>query len=162
MAKMILVSGLSGSGKTTLAKFLANKYKYTYFCPDDFYALFNGDECIHENEFEVWIALYQAIHLAEKEGKNCIVDTDAITRTHRTEFLDWFPSFDHHLIYVEASKEQRRMNNMTRRRRVPNEELERMERRLEIPQWEEDPRWKSLIYIENINNTYYKKGVYKR
>ena len=30
MAKMILVSGLSGSGKTTLAKFLANKYKYTY------------------------------------------------------------------------------------------------------------------------------------
>lgn len=162
MAKMILVSGLSGSGKTTLAKFLVNKYKYIYFCPDDFYALFNGDECIHENEFEVWMALYQAIHLAEKQGKSCIIDTDAITRTHRTQFLDWFPSFEHYLIHIETSKEQRRINNINRKRHVPNEELERMEHRFERPQWEEDLRWKSLIFIENINNTYYIKGVYKR
>lgn len=162
MAKMVLVSGLSGSGKTVFAKQFAEQNNFLYFCPDDFYALFNGDECVHENEFEVWIALYQAIHLAEKQGKDCVVDTDAITTTHRTQFLDWFPSFEHHLIYIYTDKNQRRINNMERRRHVPEDELECMERRLSVPKMEEDYRWESMTYICNYHNNYSVKGEFKR
>lgn len=162
MAKMILVCGLSGSGKTVFAKQVAEQKNFLYFCPDDFYTLFNGDECIHENEFEVWIALYQAIHLAEKQGKDCVVDTDAITITHRTQFLDWFPSFEHHLIYIYTDKNQRRINNMKRRRHVPEKELEHMERRLSVPKMEEDSRWESMTYICNYHNNYSIEGEFKR
>ena len=123
MAEMILVCGLSGSGKTDWAKEFVENTGYRYFCPDDFYAAINGDECIHENEFEVWIAMYQAIHLAEMKGQNCVVDTDALTKTHRTEFLDWFPSFEHHMVYIAAEKWLRYSNNDFRRRHIPEEEM---------------------------------------
>ena len=155
MSEMILVCGLSGSGKTDWAKEFVENTGYRYFCPDDFYAASNGDECIHENEFEVWIAMYQAIHLAEMNGQNCVVDTDALTKTHRTEFLDWFPSFEHHMVYIAAEKWLRYSNNDFRRRHVPEEEMKRMERRLEVPRQNEDPRWMSITVIENVENEKY-------
>ena len=86
---------------------------------------------------------------------NCVVDTDALTKTHRTEFLDWFPSFEHHMVYIAAEKWLRYSNNDFRRRHVPEEEMKRMERRLEVPRQNEDPRWMSITVIENVENEKY-------
>ena len=147
--KMYLVCGLSGSGKTEFAVPFAKEHNLMYFCPDDFYALINGDECIHENEFEVWITMYQAIHLAEKQGKDIVVDTDAPSYSDRRQFIDWFPSFEHHMICIEADKKFRRICNQTRRRTIPEDQLDRQEKRWEFIDSDYEKGWKSFTFIRN-------------
>ena len=155
MAKMYLMSGCSGVGKTTFAKKFAEENDLLYLGTDEFYALINGDETIHENSFEVWIALYQAIHAAEMNGRDCIVDTNALTVLHRDQFLDWFPTFEHHLIFINASEKLRKANNLSRRRQVPETEMKKMALKLEYPFWERlDMRWCSLLWIANVNNKF--------
>lgn len=155
MAKMYLMSGCSGVGKTTFAKKFAEENNLLYLGTDEFYALINGDETIHENSFEVWIALYQAIHAAEMNGRDCIVDTNALTVVHRDQFLDWFPTFEHHLIYIFANEELRWANNSSRRRVVPDYEMKKMRHRLQPPVWGKiDHRWKSLTTIFNSDNNF--------
>lgn len=149
---MYLMSGLSGAGKTKFAKDFAKKRGLRYLCPDDFYAVVNGDDRIHEHEFEVWMAFFQAVRLAEQDGVSCIIDTNALTVVHRTQFLDWFPGFDHVLIYISASLELCQQNNKNRRRVIPEGELLRMHHRLQVPTKDEDPRWGDLIMLRNNNN----------
>jgi len=126
MAKMYLVMGASGAGKTTFAKDFAKRSNLLYLAPDNFYALINGDECIRTNKFEVWISLFQAIHVAELAGRDCIIDTNALSINDRDQFLGWFPTFEHHLIYIEADEELRKSNNRQRVRQVPDTEIEKM------------------------------------
>lgn len=82
MAKMYLMCGLSGVGKTTFAKKFAEENNLVYLGIDEEYARINGDECIHENTFRVWISFYEKIHSLEVAGIDCIVDTNAITKCH--------------------------------------------------------------------------------
>lgn len=152
MARMILICGASGCGKTTFARQLARSEGLLHFTPDDFYALINGDECIHENLFEAWSAMFLAIHTAERNGKDCIVDTNALTVGQRAEFLDWFPGFEHHLIYIEASEQLRQRNNRQRRRVIPEDAIVRMTRDIVPVTPEEDPRWKSISCWKNEDN----------
>ena len=158
MAKMYLMCGCSGAGKTTFANAFAKEHKLKYLGIDDFYALINGDECIHTNTFEVWIEFYKAIHEAEINNIDCIIDTNAITKSHREQFLEWFPTFEHHLIYVEANESLRKNNNMSRRRQVPNDAMDRMTALLEKPI---DENFKTITYIFNLNNEFQKPIVLK-
>lgn len=165
MARMYLMCGCSGAGKTTYAKQYAKEHNLLYLGIDDFYAKVNGDECLHINFFEVWIEFFKAIHEAEIRDIDCIVDTNAITRCHREQFIEWFPSFEHHLIFVEASVELRKKNNLSRRRNVPDDAMDRMTQRLEIPtSASENDKWKSIAFIYNDNNCFrapsFMKGVW--
>ena len=159
MARMYLMCGLSGVGKTTYAKQFAADNNLLYLGVDDFYAKVNGDECIHENSFEVWIEYFKAIHEAEVNDIDCIVDTNAITHCHREQFLEWFPTFEHHLIFVQAGEELRYANNKKRRRVVPDNVMRKMYEDAELPEYDmgykedsEDFRWKSILYVKNIDN----------
>ena len=154
MAKLYLVCGLSGCGKSTFARRLAEDEHLLRFTPDDFYALVNGNECIRDNQFEAWNAMFLAIHAAERNRKDCVVDTNALTPGQREQFLDWFPGFEHHLIYIEASDELREKNNAMRRRVVPDEVMARMKRELKPVTHGEDERWMSVSYWINENNTF--------
>ena len=100
MANMYVMCGISGSGKTTFSKEFAKKHKLKYIGIDDYYALINGDECIHENTFDVWISVFHELHEAEMNNINCIVDTNCLTYAQRMQFIEWFPTFNHHLIYI--------------------------------------------------------------
>lgn len=51
--------------------------------PDDFYAMFLDSSDAHEHEFEVWIAFFQAIHMAMKDGVDVVIDTNAPTKVDR-------------------------------------------------------------------------------
>lgn len=163
MAKLYLMSGLSGSGKTTFAKDFAEKNNILYLNVDEFYAIWNGSPLIHENEFQVWIAFYQAIHDAEVAGRDCIIDTNALTAVDRIQFLNWFPTFEHHLIWIEAPIELCLKNNESRNRVVPRAEMERMHGYMECPHSNEDARrrWKSITYLVNYNNTEFKEAKYE-
>ena len=157
MAKMYLMSGPSGAGKTTFAKqFLQDKTDVQYLNIDSFYAVFNGSETRHEDEFDVWIAFFQAIHLAELKGRDILVDTNAPTITKRTEFLDWFPSFEHHLIFISADAALCIANNANRNRVIPPDEMERILASTKVPAKNEDARWKSISVYRNENNEGYR------
>lgn len=159
MAKMYLMSGLSGSGKTTYAKKFAADNDLLYLNVDDFYAVWNGSPTVHENEFEVWIAFYQAIHSAELAERDCIIDTNALTAVDRIQFLNWFPTFEHHLIWIEAPIELCIENNSNRERKVPLAELSRMYDYMEYPTANEDARhrWRTITYVMNNDNTEFRE-----
>ena len=152
MAKMYLMCGCSGVGKTTFSKAFAKEHNLTYFGIDDFYALVNGDECIHTNSFEVWIEFYKAIHEAEMYNLDIIVDTNAITKSHREQFIEWFPTFEHHLIFIDASTDLRKKNNKSRRRQVPDNVMDKMANELQVP-WV-DEGFKSITWIVNQENNF--------
>ena len=147
------MSGMSGSGKTTFAKRFTKENGLRYLCVDDFYAVFNGSEKVHEHEFEVWMAFFQAIHLAEQDGVDVIVDTNAPTPVDRIQFINWFPNFDeHHLIFITARFELCMKNNASRSRVVPPDVFKSIHESIQLPKFSEDPRWTSISYYKNDNN----------
>lgn len=162
MANMYLMSGASGAGKTTFAhriiKILEemNHREVQYLCIDDFYKVFNGSEKRHEDEFDVWIAFYKAIHLAELKERDVLIDTNSPTVSKRTEFLDWFPSFQHHLIYIEADPQLCMENNAHRNRVIPLDEMQRILQSIERPSVIELGRWKTIQIWKNDNNRRYR------
>lgn len=161
MAKMYLMCGCSGAGKTTFSKAFANEHNLKYLGIDDFYALVNGDECLHTNTFEVWIEFYKAIHKAEINDIDVIIDTNAITQSHREQFLEWFPTFEHHLIYIGADEELRKKNNLSRKRQVPDDAMNKMTARLQVPNRILDNKFKTITFIFNIGNEFQKPIVLK-
>lgn len=153
MSKLYLMSGPSGSGKTTYAKYFAKEHDLLYLCPDDFYGLIHGDDRIHTDEFDVWMTMWRAIHLAEQNGRDCIVDTNSPTHVDRDQFLNWFDRFDeHHLVFVTASPELCIKNNASRRRVIPEDEMRRILAKVEFPTVDEDLRWDSITICVNDDN----------
>ena len=161
-ANMYLMCGCSGSGKTTYAKELAETLGIEYIGVDDFYALVNGDECIHKNKFDVWMKFWQAIHDLEVAGKSCVIDTNALTIHQRKEFVEWFPTFEHHLIYIGANIKLRVENNKKRKRKVPDSVMDEMTRKLEIPTLGTDRDFVTITHIRNENNMYKEVIIFER
>lgn len=95
MSKMICLCGLPGSGKTHWSqKFLKDHPDFRYFCPDDYHARINGSECDRSNVFEVWMAMFRDIHIAEEKGQNVLIDSDNLTFAQRMQWVEWFPNFE--------------------------------------------------------------------
>ena len=170
MAKMYLMCGLSGVGKTTFAKKFAEENNLVYLGIDEEYARINGDECIHENTIRVWISFYEKIHSLEVRDIDCIIDTNAITHCHREQFLEWFPTFEHHLIFIDAPEKLRWENNKQRRRVVPDSAMAKMYRDSELPElYNEDgfkcdteaDGWRTIWYVANNNNHFEKPELWR-
>lgn len=165
MARMFLMCGCSGAGKTTFAKNYAKLNNLLYLGIDEFYGKINGDECLHINTFYVWIEFFKAIHEAEINNIDCIIDTNAVTKSHRDQFVEWFPTFEHHLIVILTSPDLRRRNNQSRRRQVPEEAMVKMEKEFQMPYAShESPKWKTIRTVTNIANMFgtpfFMKGNY--
>lgn len=153
MANMTLVCGMSGSGKTTFAKKYAKENDLIYVNPDDYYTRINGDECKHYNFFEVWMSMWRDIHNYEINGMDILIDTNALTRGQREQFLEWFPTFKHHLIWIKAPFELCIENNNKRRRVIPYETMKKM---WDSAEWlelhKEWSKWDSIKIVEKLDN----------
>jgi predicted kinase len=154
MAKMYLMCGCSGAGKTTFSKEFAKKNNLLRLGIDEFYEMVNGDECLHTNTFEVWISFFLAIHEAEINNIDCVIDTNALTWHQRMQMVEWFPTFERYLIYIDADEELRKTNNMARRRQVPDDAMDKMAKQLQIPSPELDTEWDHIIHIKNVDNSF--------
>ena len=155
MAKMFLVCGISGAGKTTLSKRMAEKHGLLRLGIDDFYAKVNGDEKDRQNKFEVWIEFFKAIHDVEMSDTDCVVEISGLTKHQRREFVEWFPTFEHHLIFVEADADLRNRNNGSRARRVPQWRINDMESKVQRPDINsEDNAFTTIAFIKNNNNEF--------
>lgn len=164
MAKMFLMTGHPGSGKSYYAKQLAEKNGYRYLSIDDMYATFNGDPTSHDNKFDVWMTFWRQIHAAEMAGHDIVVDTNAPTRLDRNEFLNWFASFEHHLVWVDASEELCLKNNSHRSRVIPEEQMWSMFHFFEEPNFcklenseHNRAKWDSISYVFNNDNNFEKR-----
>lgn len=154
MPNMYVMCGISGSGKTTLSKKIAKDNNIKRLGIDDFYQKINGDECKHENTFNVWISFFQEIQNTFLKGEDCIIDTNALVWHQRMQFIEWFPHFKHHLIFIDAPFELQLKNNQSRKRKVPKSVMDKMAKKLQKPTAELDKEWDSIIYIENKNNIF--------
>lgn len=160
MGSMFLMCGHIASGKSYFAKRFAAKNSLRYLDIDACYSIYNGDEKIHENKFEVWILFYQLIHQAAMLGQNVIVDTNAPLTSYRDEFLNWFPEFDrHHLIWIDADPQLAWANNCGRERHVSREVFDHLVEQFQVPDPEEGTTvsrsaWDSICRIENRNNSF--------
>lgn len=150
--KLYMMCGVSGSGKTTWAKKFAEENNLLYLNPDNFYALYNGDERRHLHEFEIWMALYRALHMAEEDKRDCVFDTNAPSFTDRAQIIDWFPSFEHHLVCIYAPAELCLRNNANRNRVIPPEEMEKMFARFQMPGEDDAALWDSVTCLKNDSN----------
>lgn len=121
MSTMICLSGMPGSGKTTwAAEFLKKHPDFLYFSPDSYYERINGDECDRTDTFEIWMAMFRDIHIAEKNLNNVLIDSDNLTYAQRNQWIEWFPDFDtRFLLYLEESFDTCMDRVSKRKRTIP-------------------------------------------
>lgn len=164
MARMFLMCGHPGSGKSTYARELVRKNGFRYLSIDDMYATFNGDPTSHDNKFDVWMTFFRQIHAAEVAGQDIVVDTNAPTRADRYEFLNWFSSFEHHLIWINAPEWLCLENNKNRSRVIPEDQMKKLFTLFEVPGPQEmyycqcRSKWESISVIFNTANGSFKRG----
>ena len=149
MANFYLVCGISGGGKTVLTERIVKKNPHLYiFDVDKYYERVNGDECIRANWFEVWQLLYKEMHEAELKGEDIILTTNALTVSQRTQFIEWFPTFEHHMLWITSPYEKCVEGNQNRRRHVPDDKLKKDWYRMEFPNASE-AHWETITHITN-------------
>lgn len=149
MSNFYLVCGISGGGKTHLTNYLheinPNLKKYDV---DEYYAKINGDAIIHENFFDVWMLVWKDLHESEVKGEDVLITTNALTVNQRHQFIEWFPTFTHHLIWVTSPKEKCLEGNRIRRRHVPEDKLLKQWENMEFPNAHEKG-WETITQIAN-------------
>ena len=149
MSNFYLVCGISGGGKTVLTHRIARKNKGLIMLDTDkYYELINGDECIHENTFDVWITIFNDLHKYEIDNQDVVFTTNALTVAQRKQFIEWFPTFTHHILWVTAPKEKCIEGNKSRRRHMPEEILEKDWHLMEFPNAHEEG-WETISQITN-------------
>ena len=149
MANFYLVCGISGGGKTVLSKKLIKlNPNIKMYDADEYYAKINGDECIRANFFDVWIRIFQDLHQYEIEGKDVLLTTNSLTASQRRQFIEWFPTFTHHMLWVTAPKEKCLEGNKNRYRTIPEDILLKYWERMEFPNASEEG-WDSIAQITN-------------
>lgn len=156
--RMFLVCGMPGSGKTHFAKKFATQNHIKYLNVDDFYAKVNGDETNRDNKFDVWIEFFKAIHEAELAGEDVVVETMALTQFNRKELTAWFPTFEHHMIYIDATLFSCYQAVQIRARKINKDTMDKYYSKLESPQKSELSDWTSIITIKNITKHFYYNG----
>lgn len=123
--KMYLMTGKPGAGKSTFAKGFCEQFNLWHLDVDEFYKIYNGGQR-HEHSFEVWITMFNAIHTAGREGRDILIDTNAENHEDRYQFLQWFPEFDHFLIWIDTPDEVCLRQNQMRDRIIPAERMKEL------------------------------------
>lgn len=119
MSIMICLAGLPGVGKTTwAAEFLKKHPDFLYFSPDSYYERINGDERDRTDTFEIWMAMFRDIHIAEKNFNNVLIDSDNLTYAQRNQWIEWFPYFDEHILLFLEEDYNTCFDRVSKRRRT--------------------------------------------
>lgn len=119
MSQLICLAGLPGVGKTTWAtEFLKKHPDFLYFSPDSYYERINGDECDRTDTFEIWMAMFRDIHIAEKNSNNILIDSDNLTYAQRNQWIEWFPYFDEHILLFLEEDYNTCFDRVSKRRRT--------------------------------------------
>ena len=151
MADFYLVCGISGGGKTILSKRIIedNPSIDIMLDVDKYYAkINNGDECNRNNTYTVWRTVFDDLHRFEAENKNVLITTNSLTVSQRRQFIEWFPKYKHHMLWVIAPLDRCLEGNRTRKRHIPEDILKDQWSRMEFPNAKEEG-WDTIAHITN-------------
>ncbi len=153
MAKIIIGIGLPGSGKTTALKPFAEKYSYTYICPDDIRAELLGNASDQSKNKEIWQEAHKRVAEALSNGETVIFDATFARDFERKSFIQF--AREHGAskvqgVFAEVPLEIASERNHTRERVVPDHAMERMSAMLrQTPPVVEDG-FDSIFYINEL------------
>lgn len=154
MANFYLVCGIGGGGKTILSKQIVAKNPGIVFMDADmYYERINGDECDRRNPFEVWHLIFREIHEFEVAGKDVLLTANSLTLCQRNQFIEWFPSFKHHMIWVTAPWKVCVKGNASRRRNIPVKVLKQQWKSMEPP-YPFEKGWDTITQVSRDDNEY--------
>lgn len=155
MGNFYLVCGISGGGKTTLSRRIKEDNPDLIMLDvDEYYAAVNGNERIRANWYIVWRNLYDDIHNLELEGKDVLLTTNSLSVSQRRQFIEWFPTFKHHMLWVIAPLERCIEGNSQRYRHVPEDVLRHQWYEMEFPNAKEEG-WDTIAHITNWWDKHY-------
>lgn len=130
--KLYILIGLPGSGKSTYAK---RHTECTVINPDRIRKeLYGSEECQEDGRRVFGIAFYR-LRKAISENKDVIFDATNITRWSRKQFFKF--NAEVIAVFFNTDKEECKKRNAARSRIVPEQVIDNMASRLEIPLLEE-------------------------
>lgn len=135
MKTLFMMCGLPGSGKST---FVAAMSSVPCICLDNLREEFYGDAATQgDGAFIFKTGMERLRALFEKEDV-CIYDATNINRRTRKNVMDNLPMVDHFIcIWIDTPVAKCLKQNEKRERHVPQEVIERMASKFEIPTKEE-------------------------
>ena len=140
---LVMLIGIPGSGKSTLAKSLAQEC-YTILSSDEIRRNLFGEDSFPADEKErekIQSAVYKVIREGAKEhlknGRSVVIDATNLNRKRRKKLLSFFsdtPSYKKAILLVASPEVCKKRNEIRPRgKRVPDENMEEMLRRFEVP-----------------------------
>lgn len=154
--------GIPGSGKTTVLKDFAQKYGYSYVCPDDIRFELSRNTKDQTRNREVWDRAYGRVASLISENKNVVFDATFANESDRINFINFARESGAEKIqgiYLDIPLELAKERNSERERVVPEYVLERMNRQLnETPPKIEDgfdtiftlDEYQKLVEVEKL------------
>jgi predicted kinase len=133
MQKVIMGIGIPGSGKTTVLKGFAEKFGYTYICPDDIRKELLGNAIDQSKNREVWSEAYKFVGDALQRGETVVFDATFVTEKIRAEFINFARERGAEKIqgvYLDAPLEVAKERNSGRERVIPEYAMDRMHNNL--------------------------------
>ena len=145
---LIVCSGLPASGKSTFAELLEEGNFYRV-CPDLIRKELYGDESIQGDGNLVFSIAHDRVRAFGDEGYNVVFDATNIDRKTRKNLVEQMrPYFDILICYWFSTPLYIcKIRNQERKRQVPYEVLESMERRFVAPTMDEG--WDYVAEIKN-------------
>lgn len=129
MKKVIMGIGNAGAGKTTVLKPFAEKYGYTYICPDEIRQELSGDALDQSRMKEVWDIAYARVAEALAADQTVVFDSTFAKQQDRRNCIVFVRSKGAEIVeglYIDTPLELTRERNTQRDRQVPGHALDRM------------------------------------
>lgn len=147
----IMMVGLPGSGKSTAAEYFANLYNANIHSSDNIRKELFGDAEDQNHNKEVFEVLHKRIKKDIENQKNCIYDATNISCNCRTAFLREIRDFARkkelkihaRCVFVCTPVEYCIRWNKLRERQVPEEVIDSMYRRFDVPYYYEG--WNKIV-----------------
>jgi predicted kinase len=138
-----MLIGIPGSGKSTLAKSLAQEGN-TVLSSDEIRRNIFGEDSFPADEKErekIQSAVYKVIREEAREhlknGRSVVIDATNLNRKRRKKLLSFFsdtPSYKKAILLITSPEVCKKRNEIRPRgKRVPDENMEEMLRRFEVP-----------------------------